>query len=199
MAEEPEKSPETEPKEPKEEPAAGKKKGLSKLVLIGLPVVLLAGGAVAAWYLGFLPFGGKPAAQDETAAEAPAEEQAASEHAASGKEGSGHGAAGRTAPGVGAVIALEPFIANLADEGGGRYLKATFQVEFLDKSVPDSVEARMPQIRDLILTLITSKTFDEIRTAEGKQELREAIINRINQRLDRDAVKAVYFTEFIVQ
>jgi len=47
--------------------------------------------------------------------------------------------------------------------------------------------------------LLTSKTFDEIRTPEGKQDLREEIIRRVNQTLDRDVVKAVYFTEFIVQ
>ena len=47
--------------------------------------------------------------------------------------------------------------------------------------------------------LATSKTFDEIRTPEGKQQLREEIIARVNQVLDRDVAKAVYFTEFIVQ
>ena len=59
--------------------------------------------------------------------------------------------------------------------------------------------ARLPQTRDLLLTLFTSKTFDEIRTPEGKQQLREEIIARVNQVLDRDLAKAVYFTEFIVQ
>ena len=54
-------------------------------------------------------------------------------------------------------------------------------------------------MRDLILTLLTSKTFDEIRTPEGKQRLREEIIGRVNQTLDRDVAKAVYFTDFIVQ
>ena len=42
-------------------------------------------------------------------------------------------------------------------------------------------------------------TFDDIRTPEGKQQLREEIIARVNQVLDRDLAKAVYFTEFIVQ
>ena len=40
---------------------------------------------------------------------------------------------------------------------------------------------------------------DDVRTPDGKQQLREEIINRVNQVLERDAVKAVYFTEFIVQ
>jgi flagellar FliL protein len=164
-------------------PAAPAKKR-SKLPLVLSAVVVLAGGAAAAWYLGVLPFGaGKRHAEATAAVEEHAGDDAGGEH---GK-----------APG--AILPLETFIANLADEGGSRYLKATFQIEFLGAAVPADVAGRMPQIRDLLLTLLSSKTFEDVRTPEGKQQLREEIIARVNQVLDRDAVKAVYFTEFIVQ
>ena len=102
-------------------------------------------------------------------------------------------------PDVGAELALDPFIANLADEDGKRYLKATLQLEFFDRKVPEEFNARLPQMRDLLLTLFTSKLFAEIRTPEGKSLLRDDIINRVNRALRKDLVKAVYFTEFIVQ
>jgi len=161
-----------------DESAPAKKR--SKLPLIASAVVLLAGGGAAAWYLGVLPFGGGKKHAEATAA----------------VEEGGHGKADK---GPGPILPLETFIANLADEGGSRYLKATFQIEFLGATVPPDVNAHLPQIRDLLLTLLSSKTFDEVRTAEGKQQLREEIIARVNQVLDRDVVKAVYFTEFIVQ
>jgi flagellar FliL protein len=175
MAEEAEEAAEAKPADDKK-----KKKGSSKLVLILGVLVLLGGGAGAAWFLGLLRFGSK-AANHEVAAEATPEPRPGGEH------------------GPGPMLALDPFIANLADQSGSRYLKATFQLEFSGKTVPEGFEARSPQIRDLLLTLLTSKTFDEIRTPEGKQDLREEIIRRVNQTLDRDVVKAVYFTEFIVQ
>jgi flagellar FliL protein len=173
--------------EKSEQPAAdasapAKKK--SKLPLILSVVVLLAGGVAAAWYLGVLPFGKGRHAEATAAVE---------EKAGEGE----HGAAGEKGPGP--MLPFETFIANLADEGGARYLKATFQVEFLGTAVPPDVNGRLPQIRDLLLTLLSSKTFEDVRTPEGKQQLREEIIARMNQVLDRDAVKAVYFTEFIVQ
>jgi flagellar FliL protein len=159
---------------------APKKK--SKLPLIISAVVLLAGGGAAAWYLGVLPFGGKDRHLEASAAV---------------EEGGGHAKGGKetTAP----ILPLETFIANLADEGGSRYLKATFQIEFLGSSVPPEISSRLPKIRDLLLTLLSSKTFDDVRTPEGKQQLREEIIARVNQVVERDVVKAVYFTEFIVQ
>jgi flagellar protein FliL len=164
--------------------ASAPAKKRSKLPFIVSAVVLLAGGGAAAWYLGFLPIGANGRHAVATAA---VEEKGAD----------GHG--GKEEKGPGPILPLETFIANLADEGGSRYLKATFQIEFLGASVPPDVNGRLPQIRDLLLTLLSSKTFDEVRTADGKQQLREEIIARVNQVLDRDVVKAVYFTEFIVQ
>jgi flagellar FliL protein len=155
-------------------PAEAPKKGRGKLLFILVGVVVLAGGgAGAAWYLGLLGHAAKAEAKEEA------------KHAPE--------------PAVGALLALEPFIANLADEDGKRYLKATLQVEFFGAAVPEEFNARVPQMRDLLLTLFTSKEFTEIRTPQGKAQLRDEIINRMNRSLNKDLVKAVYFTEFLVQ
>lgn len=190
--------------------AEGEKKKGGKLPLILGLVVLLAAGGGAAWWFGLLPFGhkGDDAEQTEEGHAAPAEgaKAAGGEHAkAAGGEhgkaaekgkGGGHGAA---AEGAGGMRPLDPFLANLADETSSRYLKMSLQVEFVDAEPPAAFEARLPQIRDVILTLVTSKTFADIRTPEGKERLREDVIDRINHVLAQDAVKSVYFTEFIVQ
>ena len=159
---------------PAEAPKGG---GKGKLFLIVGVVVLLVGGGGAAWFLGLLRHG--------HAVEAEAEAKEESTHPATGE--------------VGAMQPLETFIANLSDEEGKRYLKATLQVEFFESRVPEDFAARTAQIRDLLLTLFTSKTFSDVRTPEGKSQLREEIINRMNRALNRDVVKAVYFTELIVQ
>jgi flagellar FliL protein len=157
-------------------PAKG---GMGKLLLIGGAVLVLAGGGGAAWTLGLIPHGAK-------ASSALAEGDAGEATQAEGN----HGAAG-------ALVPLDPFIANLADEDGKRYLKATVQVEFATPKEP--AEFKTAQVRDLLLTLFSSKQFGEIRTPEGKAVLREEIINRINRVMHKDLVKNVYFTEFIVQ
>lgn len=148
--------------------------GSKKLLLIGLPLLLIAGGA-GAYFAGLLPIG-----QEEV----PVEELEADPEPAFATT---------------VIRPLDPFIANLADESAGRYIKTTIQLEFSGTEPPAWFDARMPQIRDLILTLLTSKSFDDIRTPEGKQILREEMIRRTNQALQADAVRAVYFTEFIVQ
>ena len=154
--------------------AEAPKGGKGKLLIIVAVVVLLGGGGAAAWFLGLIPHGSSNA-------------EAKQEHVEEKK------------PSVGALMALDPFIANLADEDGKRYLKTSVQIEFFGDKVPEEFAARVPQMRDLLLTLFTSKLFSEIRTPQGKAVLRDEIINRMNRTLNHDLVKAVYFTEFIVQ
>ncbi|MBM4244993.1 MAG: flagellar basal body protein FliL [Deltaproteobacteria bacterium] len=185
-----------------------KKKGSKLPLILGL-VVLLAGGGAAAWHFGLLPFGGDAPPDAEHAEEGHGAAAEGGDHGAAAGEhgkpaakakgshggGGGHGAAGD----AGGMRPLDPFLANLADENTSRYLKLSLQVEFVDSEPPAAFDTRLPQIRDVILTLVTSKTFADIRTAEGKERLREDVIDRINHVLAQDAVKSIYFTEFIVQ
>ena len=175
-----------------EAPAEGAapKGGKGKLFVVLGVVLALAGGGGAYFFLVR-----KPAL--EAVSEAGAAEGAGEHGGERGGGAGGHGTRGLAE--MGALEALDPFIANLADEDGRRYLKATMQLEFYESSVPADLSSHMAQVRDLILTLFTSKTFADVRTPEGKGLLREEIINRINRVLRRDVVKAVYFTEFIVQ
>jgi flagellar FliL protein len=151
-------------------PEESPKGGKGKLLIVVAAVVLLAGGG-AGWFLL-----GRGHAEEKKKEEVLEPE-----------------------PKLGALVALDPFVANLADEDGKRYLKAQLQVEFFGPAAPEAFEKRHAQIRDLLLTLFTSKLYAEIRTPAGKQVLRDEIINRLNRVLGKDDVKAVYFTEFIVQ
>jgi flagellar FliL protein len=144
--------------------------GILSAIALGCALLLALGGIGAVmWRLGLAQVGPQPTA-----------------------------AAAATTQG-GALEPMDPFIANLSDEDGRRYLKATLQVEFYDTIVPPEFPRRLPQSRDMLLTLFSSKTFADVRTPQGKAVLREEIVNRLNTVLDQDAVKAVYFTEFIVQ
>jgi len=152
--------------------AAGRN-GVLHAVALGCALALALGGmGAAAWRLGIGQVAGAPPTAMAAAATR------------------GHD---------GALEPMDPFIANLSDEDGRRYLKATLQVEFFDAIVPPEFHHRLPQARDMLLTLFSSKTFADVRTPQGKAVLREEIANRLNTILNEDAVKAVYFTEFIVQ
>lgn len=100
---------------------------------------------------------------------------------------------------VGEMFALDTFVVNLADPSGKRYLRATMQLELAPEQRPETFEQRLPQIRDVILTILPTKTFEDIRTVGGKTALREEILQRLNALLHIEGVANIYFTEFVIQ
>lgn len=98
-----------------------------------------------------------------------------------------------------AIVDLEPFIVNLADYPEARYLKVTVKVAIDQQEAQDTLLARMAPIRDTILVLLSSKESGDLRTPQGKFQLRDEITKRINAVLPAPIVKNTYFTEFVVQ
>jgi len=104
-------------------------------------------------------------------------------------------------PGVeyGSFHAMEPFVVNLSDPGGKRYLKTRIELEFRGEGFQDELEARMPQLRDAVILVLSSKTIDDVQGVDGKIALRNELILRINQVLKQKKIRNLYFTEFVVQ
>jgi flagellar FliL protein len=97
------------------------------------------------------------------------------------------------------LAALDPFIANLADPSGKRYLKATFEIEVSPPPVAEEMKKKTSQIRDSILLVLTSKSYDDIRTTAGKGALREELVAELNRILTSGKARQIFFKEFIVQ
>lgn len=97
------------------------------------------------------------------------------------------------------LAALDPFLANLADPSGKRYLRATFEIEVSPPAVVEEVKKKTSQIRDSLLILLTSKTYDDIRTAAGKSALREEMVAELNKILTGGKARQIFFKEFIAQ
>jgi flagellar FliL protein len=95
------------------------------------------------------------------------------------------------------MVPLEPFILNLAEHG--RFLKLTIQFELSDSTAQPIVTEKTPQLRDAIITLVSSKSADSLSSPEGKFLLKDEILLRANQAIGRDVFKNLYFTEFVMQ
>jgi flagellar protein FliL len=94
---------------------------------------------------------------------------------------------------------LDPFLVNLADLSGKRYLRATLEFEVSSPQGAEEMKTKTSQIRDRIILVLTSKNFDDIRTATDKGVLREEILNELNQILISGKARHIYFKEFVVQ
>lgn len=102
-------------------------------------------------------------------------------------------------PTVVATWPMDAFIVNISDGSSDRYLKLVLQLEVSDATVIPELDQIKPKLRDIILDLLTSKTYKELMDLPGKQRLREDIAGRINNILTKGKVTKVYFTDFVVQ
>jgi flagellar FliL protein len=102
-------------------------------------------------------------------------------------------------PVVISILPMDPFVINIAETNGERYLKIVIQLEVSDPAVGSELEQLKPRIRDSILDLLTPKTYKDLMDLAGKQRLREDIAGRINNILQRGKVTKVYFTDFVIQ
>lgn len=120
-------------------------------------------------------------------------------------EGSGdshevHGTLGdQSHPVPGELISLEPFLVNLANPGGRTYLKVKIELEASDKTAVGEIEQSMPRVRDAIILLLSSKTYEDVANLQGKEQLRQEILAKLRTLPGGQDLIGAYFTEFVSQ
>ncbi len=92
-----------------------------------------------------------------------------------------------------------PLIVNPAGSNGERYLKATIAIEMYDAAIQAELEKRLPQIKNQVNNVLSSKTIEQVQTNEDKEKLRREIQNRINGMLITGRISNVYFEEYVYQ
>ena len=102
-------------------------------------------------------------------------------------------------PDIGPLYSIGTMIVNLADKGGKRYLRVNMELELSHPEVAEEIEKRLPLVRDRVLIVLSSKTYEEISTAVGKDELRTKLITDLGKLFVPDSIVNVFFTEFVVQ
>ena len=154
---------------------AKKKKPLVLIIAVALVAVAAAGGG--AW---FFMRGNNTAEAAETAKEEKKEEKKLSERG---------------------LVKMDPFIVNLADEGGKRFLRASIQLVVEDEKEAKEFEEK-PVLtmgaRSAIVNTLTTQTAESLGTPEGKEELRMLLKEHVSEALKVEIVD-VLLSDFVVQ
>lgn len=87
---------------------------------------------------------------------------------------------------------------NLADTGVERFLRVKIKIDVAEEG-KERVDASMPKLNDLVITVLSSKRFESVRTPQGKAALKEELIYRLNRALGGTPIKSLYFTDFVSQ
>ena len=166
------------------------KKSSLKWILVGVLVLVIAGGGGAyAWFKFMAPHRAETKTGDPKQVEGKPEE---------GKPVEKGGEHAGPATKIGPILDLDPFIVNLADPEP-RFLKVTIKLELDTPSAKAELNDRIPQVRDSILLLLSSKDAQSLKPTAGKLQLRDEMLQRINSLMANGQARNAYFTEFVVQ
>lgn len=198
-------------------PAAKKKPNI--ILIAGLAVLLLGGGGGGYWFFVMRPKTaeakeakegkGKKKEEKEAHGEESASEEGGSEEAAAEEDGS----AGEKKPAskkglalelpddkeVKRIIDLPPFIVNLADKGESYYLRLSVSVGVGESKEEKADPLFTTRVRNAILTVLTTKSSEDVLTQEGKSKLRKELLKAARAASQEPKVEAIYITDLIVQ
>lgn len=184
-----------------------KKSSKLKLIIIGLIVILLLVVILVVVYM--LVLAPKSDTADQTAQQIPAAPALAAvppapvvQQAAPPAPAMGGGMdMGISNAEMGQIYPIPTLNVNLADPTGITYLAITLALEFdpKNKDLYAEVETKMPRITDMIITTLSSKAYEEIATSQGKVNLKNEFLRRINAMLAKGRLYNVYITGFTVQ
>jgi flagellar FliL protein len=97
------------------------------------------------------------------------------------------------------AMPLRPLVVNLSGNHGKRYLRLILELEVKGDEAKATIDARLGQIRNYLIFLLSSKTYDDVDSTQGKYQLQAEITQTLNDTLGSPLVAKTYFTEFIVQ
>jgi flagellar FliL protein len=95
------------------------------------------------------------------------------------------------------LLTLDSFTVNLAQgEGPKRYVRTDIVLKMSDDAKAPEFEARKPQIRDTIISILNTKRPDDLLKKEGKSFLKDEIKASINSFLVDGRVEDIYYISF---
>jgi len=101
------------------------------------------------------------------------------------------------------VILKPEFVVSFQVGSRQRFLQVSIDVMTRKQAVVDALTLHEPMIRNDIIRVIGEQNFDRLRTAEGRVELQDLLLQQIRQIVQRESgiegVEALLFTNFVMQ
>jgi flagellar basal body-associated protein FliL len=97
------------------------------------------------------------------------------------------------------TVPVSNLVVNLGRPESRRYLKIGIELGITFAKHAKEVEEHKSQITDLIISALAVTPVATLAEEEGRSELKQQLVEKIHQELGLEAVRRVYFTEFVIQ
>ncbi len=96
-----------------------------------------------------------------------------------------------------------PLILAFEYEGQTRFAQISLSAMARSEATIEAVEIHLPRIRNSLIMLFSTQSFESLETTAGKESVREQALQAVREILRAEArvadVEALYFTNFVMQ
>lgn len=97
------------------------------------------------------------------------------------------------------MVSLESFVVNLSRSERSHYLKVTLKLQMTNSKYAQNAGKYKPKIRDALIILLSNQSVEDLRSMEGKYQLKRQIVSRVNNAMGQEMVSDVFFSDFVIQ
>lgn len=101
--------------------------------------------------------------------------------------------------GLGPTVPIKDLVINSADTDDIHYFKIGLALELKDKKQVEEITARDPQIRDMVINEFSGHTLSEVSNPKGREMVRQALLKKLNEKMGGEALRDIFFTEYVAQ
>ena len=98
---------------------------------------------------------------------------------------------------TGFTYSMEELVINLKDDN--RYLKTEIALGYGLKKDMNLIKQKETQLVDNIITILRSKTREDIMPVENTEDLKVEIKRQLNKQFEEEVITDIYITEFLIQ
>ena len=99
----------------------------------------------------------------------------------------------------GDVAPIEELVVNLADPDELHYLRVGVAAVLNAEATLEVVEPQLPKVSDVVIDVLSTKTFEELRQPGATTRLKDEISLAVREVFEEDEVVRVIFTTFVMQ
>ncbi len=111
----------------------------------------------------------------------------------------GKGSAKGEAVSAAGVALLDEIIVNPAGTGGRRFLSTIVGLTLSNPKSEAEIASKMPLLRDATISLLGSKTLDQLASLSYRDTLRQELQVSVNSLLTEAPVKGIIFSTYVLQ
>lgn len=100
---------------------------------------------------------------------------------------------------VGPTLKMADFVVHLRNPEAERFARLSIDLELADEPDRERLSPYLPRLRDAFIAYLSDRTAEELAGSEALTKAKSELLRQVEESVPGKHVRALYFTDFVVQ